>query len=511
MPKKTFGSVACEVPGGFSERVSFESRASLLEWDIILFNPSIADSFGTYESYKGKPSLDDYRSVAVQEATQHWRRELAEALRAGKTIFVFLPTLQEAWIDTGRREYSGTGRNRHTTQIVAPITNYEALPISMQVTASEGKGMALTAAGTVLADYWRRFADRSVYQVLISGKSATSLVITKTGNKTVGALIRSTESSGSLVLLPHIDLGADVFFREVKKKAGAAEPADESDDDEESAYEWTPAGRKFGGQLIEALLAVDAALRQSAESTPPPRWTTAPEYALPREARVRQQLLALEKELQVLTRQKEEKRAEALQEGALRRLLFEKGPLLEEAIIQALTQMGFTASRYRSSQSEFDVVFEAAEGRLIGEAEGKDNKAINVDKLRQLEMNLHEDFARDEITQMAKGALFGNAYRLLPLAERPDYFTAKCVSAAKRNGCALVRTPDLFRVASYLSDREDPEFGKRCREAIMAAAGDIVSFPKAPEDAVEGASTDVVAGGTDVAVTKHATPPNGRG
>ena len=53
---------------------------------------------------------------------------------------------------TGRREYSGTGRNRHTTHIVAPVTNYEALPISMQVTASEGKAMALTAAGTVLAD-----------------------------------------------------------------------------------------------------------------------------------------------------------------------------------------------------------------------------------------------------------------------------------------------------------------------------------------------------------------------
>lgn len=500
MSKKTFGSVACEVPGGFSEWVSFESRASLLEWDIILFNPSITDSFGTYETYQGKPSLDDYRSVTLQEATQHWRRELAAALRAGKTIFVFLPTLQEAWIDTGRREYSGTGRNRHTTRIVAPITNFEALPISMQVTASEGKRMALTAAGTILADYWRRFADQSVYRVLISGKIETPLVITKTGNKTVGALIRSAESPGSLVLLPHIDLGADVFLREVKRKAGATEPADEGDD-EESQYEWTPAGRKFGGQLIEALLAVDASLRQSAESTPPPQWTTAPEYALPKEARVRQQLLALEKELQVLTRQKEEKRAEALQEAALRRLLFEKGALLEAAIIQALTLMGFTASRYRDSQSEFDVVFEAAEGRLIGEAEGKDNKAINVDKLRQLEMNLHEDFARDEIAQMAKGALFGNAYRLLPLAERPDYFTLKCVSAAKRNGCALVRTPDLFRVARYLSDREDSEFGRRCREAIMAAVGDIVSFPNVPEDAVDGASADVVAGGTDVIAT----------
>lgn len=501
MSKTTFGSVACKVPGGFSEFVSFDSRASLLEWDIIIFNPSITEHFGHYSMYQGKPSLDEYRSVTVQEGMQHWRRELAEALRAGKTILVFLPTLQEAWVDTGRREYSGTGRNRHTTRIVAPITNYETLPISLQVTASEGKGMTLTAAGAVLTNYWQRFADRSVYRVLITGKVGTPLVITKTGNRTVGTLIRSAESRGSLVLLPHLDLNVGAFYREVtkkKKKATATDTSDEGDDDDEDGdteYEWTPAGRKFGAQLIEALLAVDVALKQGAESTLPPRWTTAPAYALPKEARARQRLLALEKELQALTRQKEEKKAEALQEGMLRRLLFEKGPLLETAIIQALTLMGFTASRFRDSQSEFDVVFEAAEGRLVGEAEGKDNKAINVDKLRQLEMNLHEDFARDEVTEMAKGALFGNAHRLLPLGDRPEYFTEKCASGARRSGCALIRTPDLFRVARYLSDRDDPDFGRRCREAIMAASGDIVTFPSVPDETIDAVSSDVAAGG----------------
>jgi hypothetical protein len=215
---KTFGSVACEVPGGLSEFVSFASRSSLLEWDIIIFNPSITDNFGHYSSYQGKPSLDEYRSVTVQEAIQHWRRELAEALRVGKTIFVFLPTPQEAWVDTGRREYSGTGRNRHTTRIVAPITNYETLPVSLQVTASDGKGMALTPAGAVLANYWQRFATQSVYRVLIGSTVETPLVITKTGNRTVGALIRSAESAGSLVLLPHLDLSSNVFYREAPKK-----------------------------------------------------------------------------------------------------------------------------------------------------------------------------------------------------------------------------------------------------------------------------------------------------
>lgn len=96
------------------------------------------------------------------------------------------------------------------------------------------------------------------------------------------------------------------------------------DDEDEAEYEWTAAGRKFGSQLIEALVAVDAVLKQGAEATPPPRWATVPAYTLPKEARARQQLAALEKGIQDLTRQKEEKRREAAQEAALRRLLFEQ-------------------------------------------------------------------------------------------------------------------------------------------------------------------------------------------
>jgi hypothetical protein len=148
----------------------------------------------------------------------------------------------------------------------------------------------------------------------------------------------------------------------------------------------------------------------------------------------------------------------------------------------ALTVLGFHAAPYRDEGSEFDVVFESAEGRLLGEAEGKDNKAVNIDKLRQLEMNLHEDFEREGITAMAKGVLFGNAHRLSPLAERAEYFTDKCITAAKRNSTALVRTPDLFFVAQYLAARPDEDFARKCRECILSTCGSVVAFPPVPEE-----------------------------
>jgi hypothetical protein len=61
--------------------------------------------------------------------------------------------------------------------------------------------------------------------------------------------------------------------------------------------------------------------------------------------------------------------------------VYEKGALLEQAILQALRLIGFEAEQYRESDSEFDVVFVSPEGRCLGEAEGKDNRAINIDKL----------------------------------------------------------------------------------------------------------------------------------
>jgi hypothetical protein len=178
--------------------------------------------------------------------------------------------------------------------------------------------------------------------------------------------------------------------------------------------------------------------------------------------------------------------------GRHRALLYEKGKPLEEAIIHALRLMGFTASPFKASDSEFDVVFESAEGRLIGEAEGKDNRAVNVDKLRQLSMNIHEDLQREEINTPAKPVLFGNGYRLQSVTERPDPFTDKCKSAAATSSTALVHTPDLFVVVQNLLEQSYEEYAKECRRAILSSVGRVV-FPEKnisdespPTESVEG-------------------------
>jgi hypothetical protein len=45
---------------------------------------------------------------------------------------------------------------------------------------------------------------------------------------------------------------------------------------------------------------------------------------------------------------------------------------------------------------------------------------------------------------------------------------------------ALVRTPDMFPIAKYLKEHEDPVFAKRRREAIFKTEGEVVQFPVLP-------------------------------
>ena len=57
MSEKKIASVACEIPGGFSEYISIYSDASLLDWDIILFLPDFSDFISNDHLFLGKPSL----------------------------------------------------------------------------------------------------------------------------------------------------------------------------------------------------------------------------------------------------------------------------------------------------------------------------------------------------------------------------------------------------------------------------------------------------------------------
>ena len=96
---KTILTIGFELASEHTRQESFSSKASLLDWDIILFKPGIDYSYKYgAEDYQGKPCLNDTSSFALKEATEHWRREIKQAVEMGKTVIVFfLPWKKFSW------------------------------------------------------------------------------------------------------------------------------------------------------------------------------------------------------------------------------------------------------------------------------------------------------------------------------------------------------------------------------------------------------------------------------
>ena len=460
MAKRIF-VVGFDLPGGEFEYVPFASDQSLLDADIVLYEPSLG-AYPAYETYNGKPLVSQDSSPRLQENLRHWKAELAAAVNAGKLVIVYVTKPMVCYRYTGEQTFSGTGRSRVTTNMVTNVSSYEAVPNISSIESKTGREIRLTAEATLLAPYWKEFGDMSPYEAFIEGKFTNVLLTTKTGQKTVGAWVRG---KGTLLLLPPIRYDEKLFLKYDKAARRRL---------------WTYKALRFGKRLLPTLVSLADSLATGRSRTPPPAWAQDSRWVTNQEATLRSEITSVTEQIAAYQGRRTDLQQQLENAGALRGLLYEQGPPLERAVREALDLFGFSAKPFRERDSEFDVVFEGPEGRFLGEVEGKDNRAINIEKMSQLERNLQEDFARDGITAYAKGILFGNPERLTAPDARGEAFTQKCLTAARRVGIALVRTPDLFEPARYLRENRDPDYAEACRHAIMETAGEVVVFPAPP-------------------------------
>jgi hypothetical protein len=170
----------------------FDSKVSLLDWDIVLFRPVIDDVIEHDEEYKGKPWLTDTSSFELRESCQHWQREIKLAVDHGKTVIVFLPPITEVYIATGRERFEG----KRLIKDLELCTNYSALPLSLNPVNARGTSMKLAPDAEILASYWSEFGSISAYEVVL-GSHTASCITTKSGGKTVGAILRSVDSTAA--------------------------------------------------------------------------------------------------------------------------------------------------------------------------------------------------------------------------------------------------------------------------------------------------------------------------
>ena len=457
-------TIGYEIPGRYEDLVDFNSKTSLMDADIVLFFPEFW--FYEYDSnYCGKTCYSESGSFQLKEDMCHWKKELDSFLKLGKTVFLFLAKKEEYYLHTGQKYYSGSGKSRVTTNSVDLHNNYDFLPIDIgNITSANGKQINLIG-NPIFSLLYNKFKNNLTYQTYIEKPREGIAIFTgKDKTKILGAIYKI--GSGHLITLPVLTFN-EKDFTEVKK--------DEKGEDKEY---WNKKGIQFGNGFVDCLLEIESKLTEGAKKTPAPAWVSQKQFSGEKEKILYESMNKNCAKIEEIKKKNEKLKVELEKELDLKDLLYEQGKPLESAVIKALEILGFQAENYNDGDLEIDqVIISPEKRRYIGECEGKDSKDIDITKLRQLLDSLNADFARDEVQEKAFGILFGNPERLKDPKERKLDFTTKCKTGAKREQIALVKTVDLFIVAKYLTENNDEDFKKACREAIHSCLGEVVKLP----------------------------------
>ncbi len=463
MEKQIF-TIGYTIPTFDKNRVDFYEEISLMDADILLISPESLyprEGDGWISFSAGGGCYNAPTSSEYEEKISHLKKEVTDYLQSGKNVFIFL-TKKESHLLSSGVTHPRKGENLHSTYTK---TNYDFLPFNIGTLVSASGKNILFTGNSLFSDFYDKFKKNLEYRLYIENSSEAQVIFTgKDKTKILGAIFKI--KNGNLVVLPYISYNEEKFT-EYKGKGKEKKPY------------WTKEAVQFGNTLVKTLINIDKALRKGGEKTPPPDWTNETDFQLAQEQVLQKDIIKNAKEIEKLILQKDELLTKIDEEIKLRDLLFEKGKLLENAISVALETLEYKAENYNDGNLELDHVITSPEGdRFIGEAEGKDTSAVNIDKFRQLAVNIHEDLQREEIENPAIGILFGNGFRLARPSERAEQFTTKCINTAKSSNCALVRTTDLFNIARYLKESKNKSFAKSCREAIKNGIGGIVTFPE---------------------------------
>lgn len=470
MTNKIIFSVEFDIPSLHDGYISFDSKRSLLDADIIVFCPRIRGNYNLDNlrgTYNGKNCYSSTSSFRVVEQLKHWYRELTNAFKAGKTIFLYLDDLYEFFVYTGEQSVSGTGRNAKTTNYVAECNNYKCIPFipTDKLVCAKGKIIKPTSNIGIISSYWNDFSEYSEYECYIKTEQDVPTLVTRTGNKTVGTFITGNKenSEGNIIILPKLLLDSPDF----------------TETHEDGKEYWTDEALSLGHKLINCFVQIDKALKEESQESVLPDWASQKKYQLPEEILITDKISKIDKKIDELKDKKQSLQVDLKEKCKLKRLLYEKGTLLEDAIINALKILKFKAKNYKDSDSEFDAIFSCNEGCFLGEAEGKDYKEIDVTKCRQLSGNVREYYEKFET--FPKGILFGNAKRFTEPKDRKTVFTNKCLTLAKIDKLVLINTCDLYLVCKYILESNDSQYIEDCRKTIFDTESGIIKFPKIPK------------------------------
>lgn len=217
----------------------------------------------------------------------------------------------------------------------------------------------------------------------------------------------------------------------------------------------------------------------------PPHWVEDESYKTAKELDCENKIRECELKMSELEILKNNFNIQANDAGKLKYLLFAQDKQLEQAVNLALNILGVQSEEYDNTKDtlQIDSKFIYNNLTVLGESKGHDGYANN-DDINQLIGNRGQFYSIEskDDEDVPIGVLFINSERK---KEPVDRSRTKCCSpkALKlsiSNGIRIVWTPDLFKVAKYVSDTDDKDFATQCLNKIVQTDSGLIDFPDLP-------------------------------
>jgi hypothetical protein len=176
-------------------REMFAGDRSVFDFDVVVWDP--AQTLRTYltpvyhSQYRGLPSFDEARSIRIQADIRRRHKEFVDFINTGRTLVVIVRSPQQAYIDSGKREYSGTGRNRAATRLLDKLDLLNALPLEKtSFVKAAGDRIELVGSGP-LVSLLKKYSKYLKYEAVMTEAPGALLARVTGTDRILGSAFRS--------------------------------------------------------------------------------------------------------------------------------------------------------------------------------------------------------------------------------------------------------------------------------------------------------------------------------
>lgn len=419
---------------GFTNN-DFRSPISYMDYDAIIIDTSFLAQ--RYEedypaTFEGKRSISKDESHLMVEEFKRTKEQITEFLKQGKNVYIIMGTNPNCIIHTGKKEYSGTGKNALVTNIVREFNTFSFLPIDLNITMVSGEKFNITCHSPY-STFFQATKDMIYYNAYFEVPKKSALLVIPNTDKAISAVFEYEK--GKIVMLPyHYD-----------------------------EYHFESEWKKHEKKYLDALFELNNALISRSDSYALPLWSD--NFKVLNEEDEEKKLEQDIKKLRNIEA-RIKKREKIIKLIKKKKILFTaSGTPLEEVVKETLQEIGVTLCETEVGRSDIIASYKGID--IVAEIKGVSKSAAER-YAAQLEKWVAQFI--EEKGHAPKPILIVNGYCDTPLTERTeDVFPNQMLKYCEAREHVLITTTQLLCL--YIDIKNNPDCAEKKITELLSCVG----------------------------------------